>query len=107
MMLTALITHNYHTHQLLAFVMDGQELYFVLLAVASQAVRSKQRCRWHPQMSAHTSFVLTYLFPGCICFIAEGLLCLGVYLAASIRCQDAVVPLKRLMMLWRGQSTQN
>lgn len=53
MMLTALITRNYHKYQSLSLIMQGQELYFVLLAVASQAVRSQQRCRWRP--SAHQS----------------------------------------------------
>lgn len=48
MMLTALITRNYHKYQLPILIMEGQELYFILLAVASQAVRFKQRCRWHP-----------------------------------------------------------
>lgn len=38
----ALITCYYHKYHLLIFIMEGQELYFVLLAVASQAVRSKQ-----------------------------------------------------------------
>lgn len=37
MMLTALITRNYHRYQMLILILEGQEPHFVPLAIASQA----------------------------------------------------------------------
>lgn len=81
-MLMALITCYYHKYQLLIFIMEGQELYFVLLAVASQAVRSKQRLVLPDQ----SSNILFYNLPPkiCISFVAKGFIYSDIHLTPFV-----------------------
>lgn len=73
----ALITCYYHKYQLLIFIMEGQELYFVLLAVVSQAVRSKQiGAAW--SVLKHSFYNLPPPPQICIFFVAKGFIYLDL-----------------------------
>lgn len=81
MMLMALITCYYHKYQLLSFIMEGKELYFVLLAVASQAVRSPKQMQLLDQSSNIPFHDLPLLN---MYFVAKGFICSDIHLTPFV-----------------------